>query len=414
MLIGDLIVAMRELGPDPAQVIGPPQITQAVGVATAGTLQSNTQWFLKATLLTPWGETTPSGEQSVAIGVNNSIQVTISAPSNITIPYVTKYRVYYGTASGAQNQYTEFDLTSNPGTITAPGIPGYPPARNRAYIPDSDGDFVGMQTAYRWLNEALMAMSKAAGGVYDATGASSSNGQPLYTLNGQWESIDHAWYDGWIMDLGNKSQIYYRNRIATSISGMVTLERVAENMIVQLFPQPNRTANQTVLANNGGNISATATTAGIGLSNFVLPFGLALIGTEIVAYAANSANQMTGMVRSLGGTLAQAWPDGTSVTELNIRFAGRRNLTPYPVGSSLTSLPVPPEWAVWVPMLMLSRYREAEGQRNEARDMRREFMEEIGRMGKANKQRVGPRQIGSGPQVGEVYGGTLGGGWLLP
>lgn len=411
-----MIIAMRELGPDPCVSLSSPQAAAPVSAnLVGGVLTPGNTYYVQATQLTLWGESLGSVEQTVVIaGGQNGFTISVSSS-----PGAAFIRVYVGTQTGVENQYIQ--VTATPGvaqTVNFTGagtIGGSIPFRGRAYLPDSDGSFASGVTAYRWLSEALLIMSKASGGVYDFTGMPSSNGQPLYTLIGQWESVDHAWYDGWIMDIGNKSQIYYRNRIATSIAGLMVAQRVADSMSVELFPQPNRTAN---IATTQANISATDTSVALNISNFVLPMGLCLFGSagsgEIAAYAFNSGSSLTGLVRGCGGTIAQAWPQGTVVTELNIRVAGRRIVLPYTVGSSASTIPVPPEWQVWIPHFMLSRFREAEGDRRTASDLRKEFLAEVEKMGRANKQRVGPRQIGSGPQVGEVYGGTLGGGWLLP
>lgn len=417
MLVGDMIVRMRELGPDPAPALGVPSTPFSGGVQVAGGLLGLGTYFWVMTQLTPWGESLAGTEGSVVLaGANNAIQITATLH-----PAATAVRLYIGILSGAEQQYqqvavTPLLLTQNLIVFNGANLlPGTPPTRSRAYMPDSDGAFVGAQTAYAWLGEALLALSKASQGVYDFTGMSSANGQPLYTLNGIWEDLDHAWYDGWIMDLGNKAQIYYRNRIATSIAGLMVFQKVADTMIVELFPQPNRNANTTTTT---GAITAASSTIPLTTSNFVLPMGLALLGTgptaEIVAYAFNSGAQLTGVIRGCGGTVAQAWATGTVVTELNIRVSGRRIVTPYAVGSSASFIPAPPEWATWIPMYMLSRYRDAEGEHKLATEMRQEFMNFVNQLGKGNKQRGGPRQIGAGPQVGEVYGGTLGGGWLLP
>lgn len=416
MLVGDLIVRLRELGPDPCQVIASPPVLSSASAA-GGSLQASTTYFFMVTALTPWGETTPSIESS---GVTSVGQGTLNVTIRV-VPGASAYRVYYGLATGAETQYQSFTASFAGATqvlaLTGLGVvAGFPPIRNRAYLPDTDGAFIAATTAYAWLGEALLALSKASQGVYDFTGMPSSNGQPLYQMNGIWEHVDQAWYDGWIMDLGNKSQIYYRNRIATSIAGLLVFQRIADNMIVELFPQPNRNANTTTTT---GNVAATDTTIPLTLSNFVLPMGLALLSggsqvPEIVSYAFNSNAQLTGCYRGIGGTVAQAWSTGTTVTELNIRLAGRRIITPYSVGAAASSIPVPPEWATWLPMYMLSRFRDSEGEHQLAASMRKEFMEFVNQLGKGNKQRGGPRQIGAGPQVGEVYGGTLGGGWLLP
>lgn len=409
MLVGDLIVGLRTLGPDPCGVMPTPSLANfpVAQLAQACTLTPG-QYFCKVTLFTSWGETDPSAE-SAAITVDNAhgIQVTGVLPVG-----VSKLRVYFGIGVGNELQFQDF--TALPGNIVAFGSAGIPPVRNRAYLPDTDGGFAAAQAVYDWLNEALLIMGKASGGVYDATGVPTVNQQPMYQLRGNWLSIDHAWYDGWVMDIGNKRDILYRDRVSAAVAGLTVLTKSADVQLIEIFPQANRTAVTTLTTNQ---MTATDVSVGLtgGFGGFLLPFGLALLGgSEIVAYQSSTSNLLSGLLRGLGGTVPFAWPIGTSVQELNVRMAGYRLPSTYTVGQSNSVVPVDPAWRIWLAQFMLAKFREAEGERQVASGLRKEFMAEVEKLGKNKKAIVGPRQVGGDTNVGEVYGGSLGGGWLLP
>ena len=60
--VGDLIVAVRTLGPDPPLGVLPPPVVDTAVPTTGGTLAFTT-WFLVVTQLNPWGESLPTNEQ---------------------------------------------------------------------------------------------------------------------------------------------------------------------------------------------------------------------------------------------------------------------------------------------------------------------------------------------------------------
>jgi hypothetical protein len=415
--VGDMLVAARELCGDPCLSLGIP-VTPTAAVQTGTSPFAATQTvYMVITFWTAWGgESAPSAEVSISATTAQQAYC-----SNIYIPPgTTKVRTYFGIAAGGENQYVDLLNPTINGTVSGPaltasnGIAGKPPVRNRAYLPDTDGGFISATTAYRWLNEALTRISQRCGGIEDFTGVQSQNAQGNYQFPGFWRSVDHAYYDGWIMDLGNKGNVYRRNKIATSVSGMLTISKSAEVQIFELFPQPNRTGGATTLA---ANIGATDTTITLtDASSFVLPMGTAQIGPEIIYYSTLAGNTLSGCIRGISGTTAIAQSSGAAVTELNIQIYGRRIFTPYTysVGSAASTLPIPPGWEGWIPQYLLTKFKQGEGEYQVAGGMMQSLDKELTELARANRQIAGPRQIGSSPMVGEVYGGTIGGGWLIP
>src|SRR5437879_7485200 len=110
---------------------------------------------------------------------------------------------------------------------------------------------------------------------------------------------------------------------------------MSDKQVIEVFPQPDRNAGATTTTAN-----MTATDTAVAVTNpgaFLLAFGFAQIGTEVVAY---SSNTLGGLIRGLGSTVAQAWPSGTTVTELSLFWCGKRIFQPqkYAPGQALTVL----------------------------------------------------------------------------
>lgn len=68
--------------------------------ATVGGLTSQGTYFVKITYITPWGETLPSTESSLAVSDGNVLQVI--APAADALGLATGWNVYIGKSSGAE------------------------------------------------------------------------------------------------------------------------------------------------------------------------------------------------------------------------------------------------------------------------------------------------------------------------
>src|SRR5215472_4809526 len=147
--VGSILLAARSLIPDAAQVLPAPSglsSSQFVAVPTlpAGTYLVSVTLFTGSSSTSFWGETTVTALNTVVVDAGHGLQVTGSLPVG-----AQKIRIYYGI--GAINQFQDF--TALPAQVSTPGTAGVPPTVNRAYLPDTDGTFVGAQTIYGWLNE---------------------------------------------------------------------------------------------------------------------------------------------------------------------------------------------------------------------------------------------------------------------
>lgn len=412
-LVGDVIIGFREQATDlPQSVPGPYALVSLTGTTVSGGFFGGTV-FVNVTVINPWGESGPSGEQSITLGGGqNAVQVKVTFP-----PSATAIRAYYGAVAGGELTYEQFPITGgSPQTVTIlnQGVTGSVPARSTAYLPDTDGPAVGAYSAYRWFNQALAwAASKNRGGLPDFGAAGTVSGQGNYVMPGYWKKIDSAWYDGFPLGLLNKNNVFRRNPV-TGYAGMLTIFQASDRLMVEAWPQPNRTSAQTTLASPMALTDTVATLTSA--ASYVLGFGLTKIGSEIVNYAAISGNQLTGLTRGMCGTVPAAQLAGASVTELNLMIAGYRVPATYAVGQSTSTLYLPPGWESALISYMLYRFRKAEQDDAGASAYLKEAEAQMSDLS-ATRIIAGPRQVqpwgGIGPEVVAGYGSRFG-GVLLP
>lgn len=413
-LIGDLIIGLREAATDlPSGKIPAPgaEVLMAQS-AVAGTLVAG-NYFCQFTYWNEWGETSPKSAQTVTVdGPHPSMQLT--GPSGITgfPPGITKVRAYFGRTSGQLNQYVDFtpaQIIAGTAIISAPGSAGYVPERNSAYLPDTDGKALSVSSVYRWFNDGVKdAATICGGGIPDFGGVQATVGQPVYVLPGVWKKIHNAWVDGYEINLGGRGEVFRRNRTSGQ-SAQITQFTASNRTVMELYPQPGRAGATTTL---GADLSSTSDTATLATSNFLLPFGLALIGTEIVSFASNQSGSMTGLIRGMCGTTQTAWPSGTAVTELNFMWAGLRVPPAFAVGDASKTLPLPAGWETAMQKYLLSRFREADHNGNDAGRLKNEFVQTISQFNQAGRPIAGPVQIqpgGYGIQTAAGMGSRFGG-----
>lgn len=420
--VGDVIISARELMTDlPQQTSLAPNIlgVAQTTVAGGGFSPGNTVWLV-ATALTPWGETLAGGEQNIAItGGNNAVQITLGV-----YPDCNGVRIYYtsGPASPSQSGlefvFEQFPFTPGSGnlvvTIVNNFTMGLPPQRNTAYRPDTDGAAVGAFAIYRWLNQALAwAAAKNRGGLPDFGAVGTVNSQPNYVVPGYWKKIDSAWFDGYPLGLLVKNNVFRRNPVP-GFSGMLIVFQATDRLMIEAWPQPNRTSAQTTLASP---MLATDTTATLtSTAAYVLGFGMTQIGSEIVNFSNIFGNQLQGLQRGMCGTVPASHNIGESVTELNLMIAGYRVPATYSVGQSASTLYLPPGWDEALTTYMLYRFRKAEQDEQGAAAALKEATQKMSDLS-ANRIIAGPRQIqpyaAIGPEVGAGLG-TAFGGVIIP
>jgi hypothetical protein len=424
-LVGDVILGGRELFTDLPPTYGPPTLLSATPAIDAnGNFPNGVAVTVRATFLTKWGETLGSVAELTTAALSGGQNAVDCVVGPIPLE-AAACRIYFSTAGiGTESLMQQFNnmipsVVSQTFRITYsltinPTVSQSLPSRSTAYLPDMDGPAVGASSVYRWLNQALAwAAAKNRGGLPDFGGAGTTNAQPNYVLPGYWRKIDSAWFDGYPLGLLYKNNVFRRNPVP-GFSGMLVVFQATDRLMVEAWPQPNRTSNQTTLSAPMLVTDTTATLTSVVAQ--VLGFGLYQIGSEIVNYAAVTSNSLTGLQRGMCGTTPVAHSIGEACVELNLMIAGYRVPSKYNVGQSGSTFFLPPGWDEALTFYLLYRFRKAEQDEPGAAAAYKEATEKISAQG-ANRIIAGPRQISPfsaiGPEVGAGLG-TAFGGVIIP
>lgn len=420
MLVGDLIQAVRESVTDQPQVLPPPDNTPTVTAVQAlvSVLGTGT-FFAVVTYTTPWGETLPCAEFQVVIGgANNSFQV---GPLKLggftsTIPVITGVNVYVGTAAGNEVIQYQFPGAGPGSTVlllsTTPTNYVGPPTRNSAYLPDTDGSAVNAASLFRFVNDALKLASQVCGGLLDYSGLSTITGSPQYIAPGMWKRIVTMWYDGYPLAPDDNGNYFRRNAITASVLSSGASSTFTNQMMIELWPQPTRTAASTTLASPLALNGTQAVLASA--SGFLLTNGFAKIGSEIVSYSTISGNTLNNLQRGLSGTVQAAIAAGQPVNELNLFWSGWRMYSPaFAPGNSMIVVPVPVGWETILYEYGLSRVKLAEQNVADYSKLNDSFKKQLSDWYRTNRPPVMQRQVGEQTNTLEVAP-NLAGGWVVP
>jgi hypothetical protein len=413
-LLGDILFSVRNKIPDLPPTL--PAVSAAISVVTAtgSTLPAGTYACI-VTQRNNWGETLYAAETtSLVVGANQGIQV-VSA----LLPGAVAIRAYLtlpGGSSGSEIQFVESTVT--PFVISTP-LTGYgtPPTRATAYLLDSDGPQFGASTIYSWLNEGLTEFSRIVGGISDYAGVPTLAGQPMYVCPGQWLEISDVWYDGYWVQGGKLAEFFRRNAVTSSILTRVSISITTNQQIIEVNYQPDRTAG--VAATTSAMSTAADTSVPINNTGFVyLPFGFAQFsgptGTEIVAYSSSANGSLSGLIRSLGSSTAQAWPSGTTVTELSLFWHGKRLYgIKYSPGQASTVLQAPNGWAAILPVWMLGQAKKAEQDLDGGMKLEKQFTEAAQEWYRSNKGVARFIQVGGSGGM-YTFSESVAGGIIIP
>jgi len=409
MLVGELIEDIREAVTDQPQTLPVPAASFSVVAAVGSTLPTGT-YFLIVTQRNAFGETLGTAESTgQVVGANQGIQVT-----STLLPTAVAIRAYLTVAGGGTGNEIQFiESLTSPFTIsTPPPGGGAPPTRATAYLPDTDGDAISAGAMYRWINRGLELASQVAGGLFDYAGLGSTAGVPGYIAPGQWKKISSMWYDGYPLAMDDAGNYFRRNAITASVLASIAVSLMTERMMLEVWPQPSRTAASTTLASpfNVGDTQAVL----VNSAGFLLTNGFVKVGSEICSYSGNIGGTLTNLIRGLAGTVQAQVAAGQPVQELNMFWQGWRMFAPnFVPGNAALVLPIPVSWNSLMFQYGLARAKLAEQSVKDFSDLDRKFHDEMMKVAPSNLVQVGPRQVGEPSNALEVWP-NFGGGFVVP
>jgi hypothetical protein len=415
LLVGDLVQAIREAVTDQCGVLATPSLVSVVPYQDANGTWAPGTYFAVLTVRTPWGET----------NISNEITFTITAPNNaVHVNYgllgsaiafggsLQDTRFFVGSAAGAE-VVVFVGPVSNPFNVIAnPVAQTVLPTRNTAYLPDTDGDAINAASLFRWMNDALKLASQVCGGLLDYGGLSTVSGVPQYITPGQWSKISTLWYDGYPLAMDDSGNYFRRNTITASILASVATSMFTDRMMLEVWPQPSRTAAQTTLA---VAMAATDTQATLNsVAGFLLTDGFVNINGELMSYNGIQGNILKNLLRGLGGSSPSAQVINAPVNELNVFWQGWRKYAPnFQPGDSLKTVPAPIGWETQLFKYGLGRAKLAEQGVGDFTKLEQDFVKSMNDWFKSNKVTTGPRQIGEQSDGLQTLP-SFGGGWVLP
>ena len=338
------------------------------------------------------------------------------------------FRVYFSLVSGQEDQYVETDSGFNaqilyynaPNNVisgvsalpASDGVAKYPPTRNTALLPETDGKWAAASAIYDWINNALDQCNRIGNGITDITGIQAVNGTISYRSSalGRFFNFTQAWYDGWVLEIVPQMSIFQRNPVP-GIAGYASIEHDGVSTVFTTWPQPSRTGST---ANLGAMMQATDTVANLTGGNFGSAnsigspgLGVVLIDSEMMQCSSFSPTQLTGILRGVGGTRPVAHAVGAPVTEMNIRLVGRRIAPEVGPGMATQYLGLPPGWDKALLFYVMHLARSAEQDLQGAALKLKEFDDQVNIITRMSKQRTQPRQIMPQGELPEIYNPTV-------
>ena len=374
--VGHAIISARSLCPDPCSLLSPPiSGSFSLSSATAGGSLAAGTYYVALTWANTWGETTALELNITLASANSGITVTI--PS---IPPNAQANIYWGTVS--LNETNSKQNIASGFAITELNVGYQPlPAQNTAWLPDTDGQMISAASFYRWINEGMDELCRLSGGILDRAGIPTSAGRGSYELPSYWTHITNTWYDGWPLYADYRKNMFYYNAIA-GIPAIWTMNKVAGRVVLEMWPQALRTANNTTLAENVGttdstinvvNTNITSNTNIVNIGCFMIVDSAQSRFPEWCFFQNQTTTSYTHVTRGVGGSQPVAWNAGTSVFESNFMFAGYRMATHYFPGNANLTLDCPPLWETALTDYILYRFKQATQQVSEARELYAEF-----------------------------------------
>ncbi len=207
--------------------------------------------------------------------------------------------------------------------------------------------------------------------VPDWTAFPSINTAQSYTLDAKWVLAEDVWFRQLrCAYLDEAWTIYPSAYVGQSLS--FSMHRRAGALDLSLYGAPNLTDTTTTLS---ADMTATQDSVVCTATTDFLSFGWVLVGGELMEYRNLNTDTHTvyTLRRGAGGTRAEVHYASDPVTHCSLWVKGLRS--PNPVTRSTDPLEVPIAFIAPLELYVLSKVREAEQDRQEAKSLMDSFIE---------------------------------------
>lgn len=239
--------------------------------------------------------------------------------------------------------------------------------------PNLDGSFLRAQTLYRWLTNGILEMSRRCNWlVPDWFAFPSTNMAESYTLDSKWVSVEALWVNQLrCVFLDEIWRIYPSAYVGQPLT--YSMNRRAGALDLSLYGAPDQTDPVTALTVALSAANVTSLTVA-DTTNF-LSYGWVRIEGELIEYRlVNATTKVVSVLRrGRAGTPAGTHEIGAPVTHCSVWVKGLRR--PLPVFVSTDIVELPSAFLAPLELYVLSKVREAEQSRQEAKSLMQDFLE---------------------------------------
>jgi len=239
--------------------------------------------------------------------------------------------------------------------------------------PDLDGSFLRAQTLYRWLTNGILEISRMANFlVPDWYALPSVNMGESYTIDSKYVSVEAVWVNQLrCVYLDENWRIYPSSYVGQPLS--YSMNRRAGAFDISLYSAPNQTDPVTALtvAMSEANVTQFTVADATGF----LSYGWVRIEGELIEYRlVNATTKVVSVLRrGRAGTKARTHEIGAPVTHCSMWLKGQRR--PLPVYVSTDIVEIPSVFLAPLELYVLSKVREAEQSRAEAKSLYQDFIQ---------------------------------------
>lgn len=243
-------------------------------------------------------------------------------------------------------------------------------------MPDADGSFLRASTLYRWLTNGIRELARRANWVVqDWTAVAQQTRESTYKLNYRFTNVDAVFCNKYRLAHLDEVHVIYPS-FSSAQPLWYSLHSRSDHTELALWPVPNLTDPTPVLMSS---LDPLMTTLDLSSTEGFLSPGWLRIEDELMQYGALATELVPTALpgvrivrRGVGGTVPATHFAGVTVQHLGIWARGWR--APLPVRYAIDCVEVPFAFQAPLESYVMSKYREAEQDRQGAQSHMQEFV----------------------------------------